>query len=108
MNKKQKLEFLDYAIERINEYDKVIDVPVNDGTSFSSPNDCSGCAIAKKIVGGNGNGACDVCPFSINEVDRCRPDSYYHGKVKTHQNKLIGALERWCIKFKLPYTIERI
>ena len=109
--KKDKIKLLNYAIKRINEYDKFkkrttrVDL---EGLSI-----CRGCVLSK-IARENDKQAdyseimCEYCPFSINPEDRCRPDSFYEKSTGYHQKRLIKALKDWCKKFLPEYEIEVI
>ena len=104
MNKAKKIELLDYAIERINQYDKADNTCSAIAAVTVLPH-CSGCSLADY--------KCSECPFNITNSGglehRCRGEYFFNGKTaKEHQNDLIDALKRWCRKFNVPFTIERI
>ena len=105
MNKTKLKRFLDYAIERINEYDEV-DGSERFNALKLSP--CEGCEIAIEI-GDDWIIKCLVCPFNITEdrdFNACRP--FKERTMKQHQDMLIKATKRWCKKYLPEHSIERV
>lgn len=95
-------KLLDYAIERINQYDK-LNKDGRFGVAKSELPSCSGCTLADYD--------CSICPFNIiKEDDGCRPNFTwrYHYTIKNHQDNLIKSTKDWCKKFHPEYTIKEI
>lgn len=96
-------KILDYAIKRINEYDKV----KRKGRNFK-PYDLSSCKMCKMV-----ERDCRECPFSMHGCD-CRPykitkyqDLAYNVSFKEHQENLIEVVSKWAEK-NTDYKIEVI
>jgi hypothetical protein len=109
MLKKHKDKLLDYAIERINQYDE-------EG-SFKKMK-CVGCWLSSEARE-PGYSACDVCPFNTESLlhredmrdCNCGERGAAHRSPRNRKaeliwkNMLIKALKRWCKKFYPEYKI---
>ena len=105
---KKKNELLDYAIERINQYDDFLDKSLASVAIYLMP-DCKGCELAGRIplkLAAD----CSICPFSINnhKYTACRPFRQLNKTPKKHQDDLIKAVNKWCKKFYPKYKVVRV
>ena len=106
IEKKNKL--LDYAIERINQYDKALRYD-NAGIANAFMPLCIGCRIAGREFLGVIIRDCKICPFAIKKNGtRCRPKWQMWKKPKEHQDDLIKAVNKWCEKFYPKYEVVRV
>lgn len=123
MINEMKDELLDYAIKRINEYDRFDNRP-DDKLDTVVLSRCLGCTLA--------NENCSICPFNfasstkVNlEDDSCNKNIGCRGyrltdenfcetayredtAVKMHQKRLMRAVRKWCKRFYPEFTIEVI
>lgn len=102
---KKKNELLDYAIERINQYDEARE---HRGLYYIYSNlpTCLGCLHASV----SGYGECSICPFAIDcgsEI-ACRPRGQWAKTPKDHQSDLIKAVNKWCEKFYPEFKVVRV
>ena len=97
---KKKNELLNYAIKRINQYDKFLKHRTTCMAHRDMP-DCIGCSK----TGDN----CEICPFNIdgNLLGACRPIGQLRKSPKEHQGDLIEAVNNWCKKFYPSYKVAR-
>lgn len=104
MNKAKKEELLNYAIERINQYDDVeLEKPFL-YELFDIPT-CRACEFA--------DDNCELCPFNnMGEYydSPCRPIEYdcILYTIRTHRDKLIKSVKKWCKEYYPEYTIVKV
>lgn len=102
---KKKNELLDYAIERINQYDSILHEEDVLCVLDLMPS-CDGCLYAE--VEGE-FGVCKICPFAIAErKTRCRPCGQLEKTPRKHQDDLIKAVNKWCKKFYPEFKVVRV
>lgn len=103
---KKKNELLDYAVERINQYDSVLhEKDAFDALEWIPP--CDGCLYAEA----EGElGVCKICPFAMDGDygTACRPCGQLCKTPRKHQSDLIKAVNKWCKKFYPKYKVVRV
>lgn len=104
MDKAKKEKLLNYAIDRINQYDDTdLDKPFS-GEARLMP-DCHACEFA--------DDNCELCPF--NNMDDyvsmpCRPISHWDFSytARIHRDNLIKSVKIWCKEYYPEYTIVKV